>query len=50
MGVLAMIHTQVIDTLDGALRLLSEQDENIQLKRYRNAFLYRGCRMPPTNL
>ncbi len=37
-----MIHTQVIDTLDGALRLLSEQDENIQLKRYRNAFLYRG--------
>ena len=37
-----MIQTVVIDTLEGLFPLLSEQNYNVNIDRYRSSYLYRG--------
>ena len=37
-----MIQTVIIDTLEGLLPLLSEQNYNLNIDRYRSSYLYRG--------
>lgn len=40
-----MIETVVIDSIDGIMRLISDQAYNEDIGRLRSAYFFRGCPM-----